>query len=311
MEKNTLLIARPLAARWFILLNLPFIFILLAALLKKNNQEKEESPEKEMSFWDHLSELRRRLFRMILAWVAMSTLAFVYSRFIFDKILLAPKDSTFITYRLLCKFGHLIHVDTLCLPPMSLSIINLNLSGQFMTDMTVSMFAGLILGSPIIIYQLWQFIMPALYVKERRYARRAVFVMSFLFIIGVLFSYYFMVPWTLNFLGTYQVSTMVVNQISLSSYISTVTSTILGVGVVFELPVVVYVLAKIGIVTPELLKKNRKYALVIILIVAAIITPPDVFSQTIVTIPLYALYEISVLVAKRVTPAPELADDEE
>lgn len=292
---------------------MPFILFHLAALLKNKSKMQADDPEKEMSFWDHLTELRKRLFRMILAWVFMSSFAFVYSRFIFDKILLAPKDSTFITYRWLCKFGQLIHVDTLCLPPMSLSIINLNLSGQFMTDMTVSMFAGLILASPIIIFQLWQFIMPALYVKERRYARRAVFVMSFLFIVGVLFSYYLMVPWTLNFLGTYQVSTMVVNQISLSSYISTVTSTILGVGIVFELPVVVYVLAKIGIITPALLKNNRKYAFVIILIVAAIITPPDVFSQMIVTIPLYALYEISVIVAIRVAPAPDpdLEDDDE
>lgn len=266
-----------------------------------------------MSFWDHLTELRKRLFRMIFVWVAMTIVAFIYSRFIFDKILLAPKEPSFITYKWLCKLGQLLHVETLCLPPMSLSIINLNLSGQFMTDMTVSMFAGLILGFPLIIHQLWQFIMPALYVKERRYARRAVFVMSFLFIIGVLFSYYFMVPWTLNFLGTYQVSSMVVNQISLSSYISTVTSTILGVGIVFELPVVIYVLAKLGVVTPKFLKANRKYALVIILIVAAIITPPDVFSQTIATIPLYALYEISILVAKRVSPAPDpdLKDDDE
>jgi len=292
---------------------LPIIFSHLAALLKKKKSKPDDDSEKEMTFWDHLTELRKRLFRMILAWVAMSIVAFVYSRFIFDKILLAPKDTSFITYRWLCKLGALIHVDSLCLPPMSLNIINLNLSGQFMTDMTVSMFAGLILGSPIIIYQLWQFVMPALYVKERRYARRAVFVMSFLFIIGVLFSYYFMVPWTLNFLGNYQVSASVLNQISLSSYISTVTSTILGVGIVFELPVVVYVLAKIGIITPALLKNNRKYAFVIILIVAAIITPPDVFSQMIVTIPLYALYEISVLVAIRVTPAPDpdLEDDDD
>lgn len=284
---------------------MPFIIFLLAILFKKKKPGQGDESEKEMTFWDHLTELRKRLFRMILAWIVMSVVAFVYSRFIFDKILLAPKDSSFVTYRWLCQLGRLIHVDSLCLPPMSLSIINLNLSGQFMTDMTVSMFAGLILGSPFIIYQLWQFIMPALYVKERRYARRAVFVMSFLFMIGVLFSYYFMVPWTLNFLGTYQVSALVVNQISLSSYISTVTSTILGVGVVFELPVVVFVLAKIGIITPSLLKDNRKYAFVIILIVAAIITPPDVFSQMIVTVPLYALYEISVLVAVKVAPAPD------
>lgn len=292
---------------------MPFIYFKLAALLKKKKTKPDEDSEKEMSFWDHLTELRKRLFRMIFVWVAMTIVAFIYSRYIFDKILLAPKEPSFITYKWLCKLGQLLHVETLCLPPMSLSIINLNLSGQFMTDMTVSMFAGLILGFPLIIHQLWQFIMPALYVKERRYARRAVFVMSFLFIIGVLFSYYFMVPWTLNFLGTYQVSSMVVNQISLSSYISTVTSTILGVGIVFELPVVIYVLAKLGVVTPKFLKTNRKYALVIILIVAAIITPPDVFSQTIATIPLYALYEISILVAKRVSPAPDpdLTDDDE
>ena len=290
---------------------MPFIFILLAALLKKSNQNKDEEPEKEMTFWDHLTELRKRLIRMVLAWLVMTVVAFANSRFIFDEILLAPKDTTFVTYKWLCRLGELIHVDSLCLPPMELTIINLNLSGQFMTDMTVSMFAGLILAFPIIIFQLWQFVMPALYVTERKYARQAVFVMSLLFIIGILFSYYLMVPWTLNFLGTYQVSTDVANQISLSSYISTVTTTILSVGVVFELPVVVYVLSKIGIVTPDFLKKNRKYAFVIILILAAIITPPDVFSQIMVTVPLYSLYEISILVSKRVSPKPDpdLEDD--
>jgi sec-independent protein translocase protein TatC len=265
-----------------------------------------------MTFWDHLTELRKRLIRVVLAWLVMTVVAFVNSRFIFDTILLAPKDTNFITYKWLCRLGEILHVDSLCLPPMSLSIVNLNLSGQFMTDMTVSMFAGLILAFPIIIFQLWQFVMPALYVTERRYARQAVFIMSLLFIIGVLFSYYLMVPWTLNFLGTYQVSSLVANQISLSSYISTVTTTILSVGVVFELPVVVYVLSKIGIVTPAFLKKNRKYAFVIILIVAAIITPPDVFSQIMVTIPLYSLYEISILVSKRVSPKPDpdIEDDD-
>lgn len=285
------------------------ITLLLAALLKKRNNTKDDDSGKEMTFWDHLTELRKRLMRMVLAWMAMTVVAFVNSRFIFDKILLAPKDSSFITYKWLCQLGRFLHADSLCMPPMSLSIINLNLSGQFMTDMTVSMFAGLILAAPIIIFQLWQFVMPALYVKERRYARQAVFVMSFLFFIGVLFSYYFMVPWTLNFLGTYQVSSTVANQISLSSYISTVTTTILGVGVVFELPVVVYVLSKIGIVTPAFLKKNRKYAFVLILILAAIITPPDVFSQIMVTVPLYGLYEISILVSKRVSPAPDPEPD--
>lgn len=287
------------------------LLFLLIALLKSKNSNKTEDSGQEMTFWDHLTELRKRLIRMVLAWIILTVVAFSYSRFIFDEILLAPKDTSFITYKWLCKLGELIHVDSLCLPPMSLTIVNLNLSGQFMTDMTVSMFSGLILAFPIIIFQLWQFVMPALYVKERRYARQAVFVMSLLFIIGILFSYYFMVPWTLNFLGTYQVSSTVANQISLSSYISTVTTTILSVGVVFEMPVIIYVLSKIGIVSPEFLKRNRKYAFVIILILAAIITPPDVFSQIMVTVPLYSLYEISILVSKRVSPAPdpELEDD--
>ncbi len=218
-----------------------------------------------MTFWDHLTELRKRLMRMVLAWVLMSILAFSNSRFIFDKIILAPKDTDFITYKWLCSLGQVLHVDGLCLPPMKLTIINLNLSGQFMTDMKVSMFAGLILAAPYLIFQLWQFVMPALYAKERRYARWSVVIMSLLFFVGVSFSYFFMVPWTLNFLGTYQVSEMVANQISLSSYISTVTSTILAVGLVFEMPVLVFVLSKLGVITPDFLKKNRKFAFLIIL----------------------------------------------
>jgi sec-independent protein translocase protein TatC len=283
----------------------------LTALLKSKLKNQEEDTGKEMTFWDHLTELRKRLMRMILAWFVMSIAAFANREIIFDQIILAPKDTNFITYKWLCQLGAFLHVDGLCLPPMSLTIINLNLSGQFMTHMTISMFAGLILAFPIIIFQLWQFVMPALYDNERRYARRAVFIMSLLFFIGVLFSYYFMVPWTLNFLGTYQVSALVANQISLSSYISTVTSTIFSVGIVFELPVVVYVLSKLGIITPDFLRKNRKYAFVIILILAAVITPPDVFSQILVTVPLYSLYEISILVSKRVSPKPDPEDEDD
>jgi sec-independent protein translocase protein TatC len=280
----------------------------LASIFKKKTSKTGEETQSEMSFWDHLTELRKRLVRMVFGWMVMTVVAFLNREIIFDKIILAPKDTTFVTYHWLCRLGDWLHVDGLCLKPMSLTIVNLNLSGQFMSHMTISMFAGLILSSPYLIFQLWQFIMPALYEKEKKYARRAVFIMSFLFIIGVLFSYYFMVPWTLNFLGTYQVSDMVNNQIALNSYISTVTSTILSVGLVFELPVVVYVLARLGIITPDFLKKNRKYAFVIILILAAIITPPDVFSQIIVTVPLYSLYEISILVSKRVAPKPDPED---
>jgi sec-independent protein translocase protein TatC len=277
----------------------------------KKKKKNKPGPAKEMSFWDHLEELRKRIVRSVIAWVVLSTLAFIERDIIFDKIILAPKDSSFITFRWLCKLGAWLHVDSLCLPPMSIKIINYNLSGQFMTHMTISMVAGLIMAVPFILYQVWQFIKPALYEKERRYAYTAVYVMSGLFMIGITFSYFLMVPWTLNFLGTYQVSASVANQIALDSYISTVVSVVFSVGIVFELPVVVYVLAKLCILSPAFLKKNRKYAFIFVLIVAAIITPPDVFSQIIVTIPLWALYEVSILVANKVAPKKEDSGDDE
>lgn len=272
------------------------------SILDKLKQNRKSSPDHEMSFWDHLGELRRRLIRIVVSVLVMAILAFINRDFVFDKVILAPKDGDFITYRWLCRLGEWLHVDSLCMTETHIKLINYNLSGQFMTHMTISLVAGLILAMPYVFWQLWLFVKPALYEKERKYARSAVFIMSGLFVIGVLFSYYFMVPWTLNFLGTYQVSSLVDNQIALSSYISTVISVILSVGAVFELPVVIFVLAKIGLITPGFLKRNRKYAFIVVLIVAAIITPPDVFSQIIVTIPLWALYEASIIVANRVSP---------
>jgi sec-independent protein translocase protein TatC len=256
---------------------------------------------KEMSFWDHLAELRKRLLRIVLAVILMAVLAFTQRDIIFDKIILAPKDSEFISYYWFCQLGKWLNISSICIEKTNIDLINYNLSGQFMTHMMISMVAGLILAIPFIFWQVWQFIKPALFEKERKYARSAVFIMSALFLVGVLFSYFIMVPWTLNFLGTYQVSSAVDNKIALNSYISTVVSVVLSVGVVFELPVVIYVLSKIGLVTPEFLIRNRKYAFVLVLILAAIITPPDVFSQIIVTIPLWALYEASILISKRVT----------
>jgi sec-independent protein translocase protein TatC len=270
-----------------------------------DDKSKKRQSSKEMTFWEHLGELRKRLIRIVLSVLLMSIVAFINRDIIFDKIILAPKDGDFITYQWLCKLGAWLNVESLCMTDTHIKLINFNLSGQFMTHMTISMVVGLILAMPYIFWQVWQFIKPALYERERKYARTAVFIMSALFIVGVVFSYFFMVPWTLNFLGTYQVSALVENQIALNSYISTVVSVILSVGATFELPVVIFVLAKLGIISPQFLIKNRKYAFVIVLIIAAIITPPDVFSQIIVTIPLWALYEASIIVAKRVSPRDE------
>jgi len=262
-------------------------------------------PAEEMSFWGHLDALRGHLFRSAIAIVVVAIVAFLNREFIFDSIILAPKNPDFITNRLLCQLGEWANIPALCLGNIELKIININLSGQFTTHMYISMFAGLIIAAPYVIWEIWRFIKPALYDNERRHSRGAVIVMSLLFLLGVLFSYYLIVPLTLNFFGTYQVSDSVNNQIALSSYISTVVSVTFSLGVVFELPVFIYFLAKVGIITESFLKKNRKYMLVILLIISAIITPPDIISQILVCIPLYGLYELSIIVARRAGKATE------
>ncbi len=264
---------------------------------KKN---KNQPVDKEMTFWDHLDALRGHLFRSALAVIVVSVAAFINRGIIFDSIILGPKEPDFITYRLLCRLGNWLHVDALCIGDFTIEIINLNLSGQFTTHMSTSFFAGIIIAFPYMIWEIWRFLQPALYENERKYSRGAVLAMSLLFITGVLFSYFLIVPLTLNFFGTYQVSDLVTNQISLSSYISTLVSVTLWVGIVFELPVFIYFLTRVGIVTPEFLIKSRRYMIVVIITIAAIITPPDIFSQILVSLPLLALYELGIWISKRV-----------
>jgi sec-independent protein translocase protein TatC len=263
----------------------------------QTNEKKQE-----MSFWEHLEDLRGTIVRSVMGIMVFAIIAFLNRSIIFDRVILAPKDADFITNQLLCRFGKLLSINALCFNELSLQIINIQMSGQFLMHLYVSMAAGLVLASPFVVYQFWSFIVPALKPEERNYSRRAVFVISLLFITGVLFSYFLIVPLTVNFLGTYQVSGFVANQISLNSYISTVISVTLGVGIVFELPVVIYFLARIGIVSPDFLRKNRKYMLIILLVLSAIITPPDVFSQILVCIPLLGLYELSIYIAGKVNP---------
>lgn len=267
---------------------------------KKHEKKKERViEEKEMSFWDHLTELRGTFVRSLTAIIILGIVAFANKEFIFNQIILAPKDSGFITNRVLCSLGQLINVDYFCVKDLSLVIININMSGQFMTHMFISFVVGFIVAAPYIIFEFWRFVRPALYDNERKNSGGAVVVSSLLFIFGILFSYFLIVPLALNFFGSYHVSEMVQNQISLESYISTVVSVTLSIGLVFELPIVIYFLAKIGIVDIAFLKRNRKYTLVIVLILAAIITPPDVFSQVLVAVPLMILYEFSIFLAKR------------
>lgn len=265
-----------------------------------SNKKKQQPVEKEMSFWEHLEELRGHLIRSAIALLVLSIIAFINKKIIFDYVILAPKDPHFITNRFFCRVGELLSLNGLCIGDFNLALQNINMSGQFMMHMYISLVAGLVVSAPYILWEFWRFVKPALHPNEKRHSRGAVLASSGLFITGVLFSYYVIVPLTINFFGTYQISESVVNQINLNSYISTIVSVTLATGIVFELPILVYFLTKIGILTPAFMKKSRKYMIVIVLTIAAIITPPDVFSQILVSFPLFGLYEVSIWISKKV-----------
>lgn len=272
-----------------------------------NKKNKQRNPEKEMTFWDHLDELRWHLVRSAAAMLILAVVAFVNRRFIFDGIILWPNDPQFPTNRFFCWFGRTFHLGDLCFESMKLNLINYNMAGQFLTHMYTSIIAGMVVATPYIVWEIWSFLKPALKPNERKYSRAAVAIITGLFLLGVSFGYFLIVPLTVNFFGNYFVSSTVVNQIALSSYISTVVSATVASGVVFELPVFVYFLTKVGLISAAFLKRTRKYTLIIILTIAAVITPPDVFSQILVTIPLYGLFEFSIWIASRIDRKRELA----
>jgi sec-independent protein translocase protein TatC len=264
------------------------------------SKKKSGGGEGEMTFLQHLEELRWHIIRSFIAVVVGAIAAFMLKDFIFDKVILAPKSPGFITNRLLCQLADAVNAPALCINQNPLNLISIKMSGQFTTHITISLIAGVIMAFPYIFWEFWSFFRPALYEKERKHARGAVLAASSLFMIGILFGYYVISPLSINFLSSYRVSDLVDNQINITSYIGSVTSVALSAGVTFELPIVVFFLARIGIITPEFMRKYRKHAIVVVLILAAIITPPDVFSQTLVSIPLILLYEVSIFIAARV-----------
>ena len=257
------------------------------------------SPEGEMSFLQHLEALRWHVVRSAAVVMSLALGFFFFKEFLFDGVLLAPKNPDFLTYRLLCRFAEKYHLgEDLCVTESVFTLISTDLSAQFTTHMWVAFIAGLVVGFPYVAWELWLFVKPALRPQEKSVATGLVFYTSFLFLTGILFGYYVITPMSVNFLGSYQVSAEVKNTITLDSFISTVTTMTLLTGIVFELPVVIYFLSKIGLVTPKFLKNYRKHSMVIILIIAAVITPsPDVTSQILVAIPLFLLYEISIWVS--------------
>ena len=253
----------------------------------------------EMSFLGHLEALRWHLFRAVIAVMTMAIVLFFFKEFLFDGVLLAPKSPEFLTYKVLCSIGNKLNLgDDFCITVIPFTLISTDISAQFTTHMWVAFIAGLVVSFPYVVWEIWRFIKPALSTKEKKYARGIVFYTSFLFMLGILFGYYVITPMTVNFLGNYQVSEQVKNTITLDSFISIVTTMTLITGIVFELPIVVYFLSKVGILTPTFMRTYRRHAVVVILIIAAVITPSsDATTLVMVALPLYVLYEISILVS--------------
>jgi sec-independent protein translocase protein TatC len=263
--------------------------------MKQIGEEKEEQ-----SFLDHLEVLRWHLIRSAIAVLLFTTLAFIFPDILFDKIIFAAKDPSFATYRFFCWLSETIHFgEALCIDDMPFELMNINMSGQFSTHIVSSVVAGFVIAFPYIFWEIWRFVKPALHTGEEKYSKGVVFYTSLLFIVGVLFGYYGVAPLSVQFLGNYQVSSQVANQINLNSYISTVTTVCLANGIVFLLPVLIYFLSKLGLITPTFLRQYRKHALVILMILAAIITPPDIMSLLLVTLPLMLLYEVSIKVSAK------------
>ncbi len=266
------------------------------------DQGFKEEEETSMSFLDHLEVLRWHLFRILIALGIGSTAAFFFRSFVFDDVVLAPVFDSFFTYQVFCDLSHFLNFgDKLCFDSISFTLINITMAGQFTMHIIVSLVAGLIIAFPYVLFEVWRFISPALKKTEQNYARGIVFWGSFLFLTGVCFGYYLITPLSVQFLGGYRVSELVQNQISLRSYISTVTTITLSCGLVFQLPIIVYFLSKLGLVTPKMMKLYRRHAIIAVLLLSAIITPPDITSQVLVALPLLILYEISIWISKVVT----------
>jgi sec-independent protein translocase protein TatC len=266
----------------------------------------EETVKGEMTFLEHLEELRWHIIRSVLAITVFSILAFVCKRILFDIILMGPSKADFWTNRMLCKLGGWVNAQALCINTNPLVLQNTLVTGQFVAHIKISLIAGLVLGFPYMFYEFWRFIKPALYQNEKQHATGAVFYITFLFLLGVLFGYYCITPLSINFLYNYYVSDIVKNIPTLASYISLITSISLASGILFELPVLIYFLSKVGLITPSFLRNYRKHAIVVILLVAGIITPsPDMFSQLLVSLPIILLYEIGILLSRRVEKTRE------
>jgi len=263
--------------------------------------------QKEMSFLAHLEELRWHLVRSFCAIFVIAIVLFSFSKYVYEDFLLAHQKGDFITYRVFCKVFSFFNLESaFCNVSFeNTTLQSIELTQQLMNSIWSSFILGLIIAFPYILWEIWRFIKPGLHKNEIKKSRGFIFIASFLFFLGVLFSFYVIAPISVHFLYNYQITDMIENNFTMDSHISLVTNILLGVAIMFELPVVIYFLSKIGLITPSFLKKYRKHALVVVLILSAIITPPDVASQIIVAVPIMFLYEISISVSKYVIKKDE------
>jgi sec-independent protein translocase protein TatC len=270
------------------------------------NQEEEEG----MSFLDHLEALRFHLLRSVAVILIFTVIAFLAKNIVFGVLILGPSKVDFFTYRVLCDVANWLNIPALCIDELPFTIQSRQMTGQFSMHMTSSFVVGFIASFPYVFWEIWRFISPGLYDKEKNAARGAVFFVSFLFLLGAAFGYYVLSPLSINFLANYQLDPTILNEFDITSYVTTLVMLVLASAIMFQLPVVVYFLSMSGLVTSKMLKAYRKHSIVVILIVSAIITPPDVISQLLIAMPILVLYEVGITIAKRLEKQRAIAEAE-
>jgi sec-independent protein translocase protein TatC len=269
------------------------------SFLKNYLNSRSANPQAEMGFLDHIEDLRWHVVRSAIAVMVGAIIAFVKIEWIFHEVILGPAKSEFVSYKLFCMLGKLLHYDGFCMSEIKMEFQNTSIAGQFSMSLSSSLMIGFIIAFPYILWELWKFIKPALKASEIKLARGFIFWCSLLFFMGVLFAYYVIAPYTINFLGNYQLSPMFKNIITIENYYDSMSNMILAMGAVFELPMLVLFLTRIGVITPQFLRSKRRYAFLILFILSMLITPPDLFSCLIVFVPLYTLYEAAVAISVR------------
>jgi len=287
------------------------VYYMSSQKLIKAIKDKGKNIEAEMSFFEHLEVLRWHIIRSVIAIFVFAALAFSFYDFVFEDIIMGPKNLDFWTYRMMCKIGDVLNISDFCVNKIPFNLISTELTGQFMLQINSCLLISVALGFPYLLFEVWLFIKPALSDLERKSAQGFVFYATLLFILGALFGYYIVVPLSINFLANVSLSDAIVNQITIDNYLSTIATLTIGCGIVFLLPILIYILSKLGLMTPAFLRASRRYATVIILVLAAVITPSaDIITMLTVAAPMFILYEVGIMVSANVKKQRDLKEKE-